>query len=67
MRRIGVIMIKSQPHPVPASGLFGSTWHLSRERCTPPAAEQFEARYVANDRSTGEDAAERAHRLGLVA
>ena len=67
MRRIDAAMSKSQPHPVPASGLFGSIWHLSPARAITPSAEQFEARYVANDRSAGEDTAESAHRLGLVA
>ena len=55
------------PHPVPASGLFGSTWLLSRVRCTPPTPEQFETRYIANDRSAGEDAPERSNRITLVA
>ncbi|CAM3046113.1 hypothetical protein SPAN111604_01085 [Sphingomonas antarctica] len=55
------------PHSVPASGLFGSTWHLSRERGTAPTVDQFEARYVANDRLAGDDAPKRANRFGLVA
>lgn len=55
------------PHPVPASGLFGSTWHLPRRKGAAPEEDQFEARMVANDRSAGEQPSERPDDLGLVA
>lgn len=57
----------SQPHPAPASGLFGSTWRLARDPAKTPSAEQFEARMVANERLATEQAPERPDGLDFVA
>lgn len=69
MRRttLGMTDADHPPHFVPAAGVFGAAWQLTRPRPAPSIRDQFEARFVANDRSTPKHRGKGAHRLRLVA